>query len=189
MPWTALIDTCLDDLNLILRRMIRAGYNELPPPVISGQIHHYNGICKIGVSTDRDAIWQHRTRSTLAQIMSCCQMTPSHYLNQYWLRMKDVLWHSPQSNFISAHDMFGDCTFKFIATDFIRVITMDHPQDITFITSMNNSVAPVRGSCNLKLERLERLRSEDTPGRLMITHSIESNWIPSQKKTKSKLQI
>ena len=26
-----------------------------------------------------------------------------------------------------------------------------------------------------KLERLERLRSEDTPRRLMITHSIESN--------------
>ena len=56
MPWTALIDTCLDDLNLILRGMIRAGYNELPPPVISGQIHHYNGVCKIGVSTDCDAI-------------------------------------------------------------------------------------------------------------------------------------
>ena len=40
-----------------------------------------------------------------------------------------------------------------------------------------------------KLERLERLRSEDTPRRLMITHTIESYWIPSQKKTKSKLQI
>ena len=38
---------------------------------------------------------------------------------------------------------------------------------------------------------LERLRSEDTPHRflpLMITHIIESYWIPSQK-TKSKLQI
>ena len=42
---------------------------------------------------------------------------------------------------------------------------------------------------NWQLERLERLRSEDTPRRLMVTHSIESNWIPSQKKTKSKLQI
>ena len=31
--------------------------------------------------------------------------------------------------------------------------------------------------------------SEDTPGRLMIAHTIESYWIPSQKKTKSKLQI
>ena len=42
---------------------------------------------------------------------------------------------------------------------------------------------------HIKLEQLERLRSEDTPRRLMITHTIESYWIPSQKKTKSKLQI
>ena len=41
----------------------------------------------------------------------------------------------------------------------------------------------------MQLEQLERLRSEDTPCRLMITHTIESYWIPSQKKTKSKLQI
>ena len=41
----------------------------------------------------------------------------------------------------------------------------------------------------VKLEQLERLRSEDTPRRLMITHTIESYWIPSQKKTKSKSQI
>ena len=41
----------------------------------------------------------------------------------------------------------------------------------------------------LKLEQLERLRSEDTPRRLMITHTIESYWIPSQKRTKSKLKI
>ena len=40
-----------------------------------------------------------------------------------------------------------------------------------------------------ELEQLERLHSEDTPRRLMITHSIDSLWIPSQKKTKSKLQI
>ena len=40
-----------------------------------------------------------------------------------------------------------------------------------------------------QLEQLERLRSEDTPRRLMITHTIESYWIPSQKKTKSKSQI
>ena len=40
-----------------------------------------------------------------------------------------------------------------------------------------------------QLEQLERLHSEDTPCHLMITHTIESYWIPSQKKTKSKLQI
>ena len=39
-----------------------------------------------------------------------------------------------------------------------------------------------------KLE-LERLCSEDTSRHLMIIHTIESYWIPSQKKTKSKLQI
>ena len=33
-----------------------------------------------------------------------------------------------------------------------------------------------------ELEQLERLRSEDTPRRLMITHTIESCWIPSQNK-------
>ena len=33
-----------------------------------------------------------------------------------------------------------------------------------------------------KLEQLERLRSEDTPLRLMITYTIESYWIPSKKK-------
>ena len=31
------------------------------------------------------------------------------------------------------------------------------------------------------LEQLERLRSEDTPRRFIITHSIESYWIPSQR--------
>ena len=41
----------------------------------------------------------------------------------------------------------------------------------------------------LKLEQLERLRSEDPPRRLMITHTIEWYWIPSQKKSESKLQI
>ena len=44
------------------------------------------------------------------------------------------------------------------------------------------------GRVDIKLE-LERLRSEDTPRRLMITHTIKSYWIPSQKNTKSKLQI
>ena len=33
-----------------------------------------------------------------------------------------------------------------------------------------------------QLEQLERLRSEDTPRCLMITHTIESCWIPSQNK-------
>ena len=32
----------------------------------------------------RDTIWRHRSGSTLGQVMACCLMAPSHYLNQYW---------------------------------------------------------------------------------------------------------
>ena len=42
--------------------------------------------------------------------------------------------------------------------------------------------------CLNKLEQLERLRSEDTPRRLMITHTIGSYWIPSQKNNRSRTE-
>ena len=32
-----------------------------------------------------DAIQWHKSRSTLVQVMACCLMAPSHYLNQCWL--------------------------------------------------------------------------------------------------------
>ena len=51
------------------------------------------------------AIWQHRSGSTLAQVMACCLMVSSHYLNQCWLIIDGVLWHSPVSNFASAHEL------------------------------------------------------------------------------------
>ena len=42
--------------------------------------------------------------------MACCQMAPSHYLNQCWLIIKGVLWHSPQSNFTrSTHGLSDMC--------------------------------------------------------------------------------
>ena len=39
-----------------------------------------------------------------------------------------------------------------------------------------------------QIEQLERRRSDDTPRRLMITHTIESYWIPSQKNHRSKTE-
>ena len=53
----------------------------------------------------------------------------------------------------------------------------------------NNTVKLCLYLNQTKLEQLECLRSEDTPCRLMITHTIESYWIPSEKKIKSKLKI
>ena len=47
-----------------------------------------------------DAIWRHISGSTLAQIMACCLTAPIHYLNQCWLIISKVLWHTSEGNFI-----------------------------------------------------------------------------------------
>ena len=41
-----------------------------------------------------DTIWWQRSGSTLAQVMACCLTAPSHYLNQCWLIISEVQWHS-----------------------------------------------------------------------------------------------
>ena len=46
--------------------------------------------------------WQ-RSGSTLAQVMACCLMAPSRYLNQ-WLLISQFLWPSYQSNFTRSAD-------------------------------------------------------------------------------------
>ena len=40
----------------------------------------------------------HKSESTLAQVMACCLMAPSHYLNQCWLIISKVRWHPSESN-------------------------------------------------------------------------------------------
>ena len=44
----------------------------------------------------RDTIWRHRSKSTLVQVMACCLTAPSHYMNQWWLIINNVLGHSPE---------------------------------------------------------------------------------------------
>ena len=41
-----------------------------------------------------DAIWRWRSWSIQVQVMDCCLTAPSHYLNQCWLIISYVLWHS-----------------------------------------------------------------------------------------------
>ena len=45
-----------------------------------------------------DAIWLHRTWSTLDQVMACCLVAPRHYLVQFWQIISEVLWHSLEGN-------------------------------------------------------------------------------------------
>ena len=46
-----------------------------------------------------DTMCWHRSGSALAQVMACCLMAPSHYLNQCWPPIYEVLWYSPQEQF------------------------------------------------------------------------------------------
>ena len=47
----------------------------------------------------RDTIWRHGSGSKLAQVMACCLMAPSHFLNQCWLIISEVWWHFSEDNF------------------------------------------------------------------------------------------
>ena len=63
-----------------------------------------------------DTILWHNSQSTLAQVMACCLTAPSHYLNQCWLIISEVLWY-----FIgNVHDIylwyeFENCWLKITA--------------------------------------------------------------------------
>ena len=57
---------------------------------------HSPSICNSPLPSD--AIWWHRSGSILAQVMACCLMAPSHYMNQCWLPISEVLRPSPESN-------------------------------------------------------------------------------------------
>ena len=65
-----------------------------------------------------DAIWRQRTGSTSAQVMACCLMAPSHYLNQCWLIISEVQWHSYSGNYTrdasttNHYILFENYTFK-----------------------------------------------------------------------------
>ena len=69
--------------------------------------HHRPYIRWVNSLWPSDAIWQHRSRSTLAEVMVCCLTAAVHYLNQYWRIISEVLWHSPESNFTgNAQDIY-----------------------------------------------------------------------------------
>ena len=64
--------------------------------ILSFHIDTAQGINSLWTS---DAIWRHRSGSTLAQVMGCCLTAPSHYLNHCWLTISKVQWHSSEGNF------------------------------------------------------------------------------------------
>ena len=49
--------------------------------------------------------------STLAQVMACCLASPSHCLNQFWLIIKGILWHSPISQEVFMNLIRSMCSY------------------------------------------------------------------------------
>ena len=56
-------------------------------------------ICTVNSLRPSDSIWRQWSWTTLAQVMACCLMAPSHYLNQCWLTISKVLWQLPEGYF------------------------------------------------------------------------------------------
>ena len=46
-----------------------------------------------------EAVWNHRSWSTLFQAMACCLTAPSHHLHKWGPTISQVIWHSPDDNF------------------------------------------------------------------------------------------
>ena len=46
------------------------------------------------------------------EVMACCLTAPSHWLNQSWLIIKGVLWHSHESNFIKTQTSWTCHVFR-----------------------------------------------------------------------------
>ena len=71
-------------------------------------LHHFNSLapgkcgCNFNSLWPIDTTWRHKSGSTLAQVMACCLMAPSHYLNRCWLIISKVQWHPSESNFTGA---------------------------------------------------------------------------------------
>ena len=51
---------------------------------------HKKDVWKFNSLRPSDAIWWHRSGSTLAQVMACCLTAPRHYLNQCWFIISKV---------------------------------------------------------------------------------------------------
>ena len=99
-----------------LRRLSLERHPEVklwPPLFWQGWFLLKKKLTQINLLWPSDTIWWHGSRSTLVRVMACCLTAPSHYLNQCWLIISEVLWHSPEGNFTgNAPDIYNWYDFE-----------------------------------------------------------------------------
>ena len=54
-----------------------------------------------------NAMWWHRSGSTLAQVLACCLMEPNHFPNQLLNYHQRSLWYSSEGNFTRSFHEFN----------------------------------------------------------------------------------
>ena len=89
--WTVLVSRCIlkkshKNVTWFASMLMVKRIQPPPPPPLN-----YCPLC--------DAIWHHRSRSPLAQVMASCLMAPSHHLNLCRLIMYKFIRHSLGNNF------------------------------------------------------------------------------------------
>ena len=108
--------------------------------------------------------------STLDQVLACCLTVPSHYLNQCWLLITKLLWHSPECNFTASakttilYHEYENYTFEVAVPSLIskwisRRILCGAALPPTPVTTMKpaSSIKPdglLKSSCNFTSNRV-----------------------------------
>ena len=124
-------------------------------------------------------------------------MSPNGVTRPQWVNFKQtfaILWNA--ANSLCHWIWIIKDWFFFNKTVFITLqycILFWHPSELTYFLSFSAAIFRV-GPFEIiaKLDQLECLCSENAPCCPMITHTLDSYWIPfvqNQNKTKSKLQI
>ena len=80
-----------------------------------------------------DAMW--RSGSSLSQVMACCLTAPNHYLNQCWLIISKIEWHSYEGKFIRdtsainhwnyPENQLPKISFKFLRGQWVNSVSCD----------------------------------------------------------------
>ena len=106
-------------------------YTNLHPKQEYIQVYVQNFITYINSLWPSDNIWRHKSGSILAQVIACCLTAPSHYLNQCWLIISNVKWHSSKGKFTrdtSAinhwNHLENKVSFKFLRGQWVNILCL-----------------------------------------------------------------
>ena len=118
-----------------------------------------------------DIRWQHRSGSSLAQIIACCLTAPSHYLNQCWLIINEVLCHSPKGSITRVHSRQGNVREKwnFSRSGNCQGILQSVREILTFAKLMKNVM-----EFHIMSGKMTHFRQHDSPDSTYIDQTAKS---------------